>query len=194
MFKTLVTEARIKHESPIVLENEISPPAMVNLKIYCKNKMINGRGEFQAAVSIRIKIFIRVRTHSQTSRLIKRWWSWIRRIARVSVCENRKRELFPYVVSREGEGRERERESEREKRSFGLRRIEKKIQNLAGFLITCLLPRFKRTNRCMMYDVCIYVCTHAMFPIKSRLWVHEIPLIYRQPSRMPRRTSIRIFI
>lgn len=131
--------------------------------------MINGRGEFQAAVSIRIKIFIRVRTHSQTSRLIKRWWSWIRRIARVSVCENRKRELFPYVVSREGEGRERERESEREKGSFGLRRIEKKIQNLAGFLITCLLPRFKRTNRCMMYDVCIYVCTHAMFPIKSRL-------------------------
>lgn len=56
------------------MENEISPPSMVNLKIYCKNKMINGRGEFQAAVaivSIRIKIFIRVRTHSQTSRLIK---------------------------------------------------------------------------------------------------------------------------
>ena len=151
--------------------------------------MINGRGEFQAAVSIRIKIFIRVRTHSQTSRLIKhRWWSWIRRIARISVCENRKRELFPYVVSREGGGRERERERE------GIVWIAegwKKIQNLAGFLITCLLPRFKRTNRCMMYDVCIYACVHAMFPIKSRLCVREIPLIYRRPSRerMPRRCT-----
>lgn len=161
MFKTLVTEARIKHESPIVLENEISPPAIVNLKIYCKNKMINGRGEFQAAVSIRIKIFIRVRTHSQTSRLIKRWWSWIRRIARVSVCENRKRELFPYVVSREGEGRERERKREWERKGIvWIAEDWKKNPKSRRFFNYMPPPSFQTHEP--MHDVrCMYTCMHA---------------------------------
>lgn len=140
-----------------MLENEISPPVMVNLKIYCKNKMINGRGEFQAAVSIRIKIFIRVRTHSQTSRLIKhRWWSWIRRIARVSVCENRKRELFPYVVSREGGGRERGREKRDRLDCGGLKKNPKSRR----FFNYIPHPSFQTHEP--MHDVrCMYICVCA---------------------------------